>query len=148
MGVDILGRPRSSWPTGLEPVFTRKSSWAHHGSSLLMNPCRNNCNMKMWISSTSEDPWNMEDLHKFNPPKGRTGNEFLPLYLGSTYVLSSTVGFGLINLIPGVPLTAHVYQVINERFTPSSFFAIIFLSCFNTQALFLPTPCGSLILLL
>jgi hypothetical protein len=63
---------------GPKPAFPRKSSWAHHESRLSMNPCRNNYGMKAWISSTSEDPWNMKQLHNFIH-KDRTANEFLPL---------------------------------------------------------------------
>jgi hypothetical protein len=36
------------------------------------------------------------------------------------------VGSNLINLVPSVHRTTHVYQVIKEIFTPSSVFAVIF----------------------
>jgi hypothetical protein len=47
------GRPHSSWCTGLKLAFLRKSLWAPRESNLLMSLRRNNCDVKMWNSSTS-----------------------------------------------------------------------------------------------
>ena len=48
------GEPHSSWSTELKHAFPRKFTWAHHGSRLLTNPCRNSCGAMMWTSLMKE----------------------------------------------------------------------------------------------
>ena len=57
------GRPHSSWSTGLKHDFPRKFTWAHHGSRLLTNPCRNNCGVTMWTSLTNEGGEQQSEMH-------------------------------------------------------------------------------------
>ena len=57
------GRPHSSWSTGLKHAFPRKFTWAHHGSRLLTNPCRNNCGVTMWTSLTNEGGEQQSEMH-------------------------------------------------------------------------------------
>src|SRR6185437_2350204 len=57
------GRPHSSWSTGLKHAFPRKFTWAHHGSMLLTNPCRNNCGVTMWTSLTNEGREQQSEMH-------------------------------------------------------------------------------------
>src|SRR6185312_3202105 len=56
-------RPHSSWSTGLKHAFPRKFTWAHHGSRLLTNPCRNNCGVTMWTSLTNESGEQQSEMH-------------------------------------------------------------------------------------
>jgi hypothetical protein len=60
---ELPGRPRSSWSTGLKPVFPRKSLWACHVSSLSMNLCRNNYGVRTWTSSTNVDGERRSEMH-------------------------------------------------------------------------------------
>jgi hypothetical protein len=69
---ELPGRPRSSWSTGLKPVFPWKSLWARHGSSLSMNLCRNNCGMRMWTSSTNVDGERRSGMHGTTKRSGAT----------------------------------------------------------------------------
>ena len=57
------GRLHSSWSTGLKHAFHQKFTWAHHGSRLLTNPCRNNCGVTMWTSLTNEGGEQQSEMH-------------------------------------------------------------------------------------
>jgi hypothetical protein len=55
-------------------------------------------------------------------------------------VWSSSVGSDLINPVSGVHRTTHVYQVIKERFTPSSVLTVIFFPISIYKHYFFLTP--------
>jgi hypothetical protein len=56
-------RPRPSRSTGLKPAFPQKPLWAPHGSSILMNLCKNNCGVRTWTSSTSAGGKQRSEMH-------------------------------------------------------------------------------------
>jgi hypothetical protein len=58
-----LGKPLSSWSTGLKRAFPRRSPWALYESKLLMRTCRNSSVAKTWTSSTSEDGEQRSETH-------------------------------------------------------------------------------------
>ena len=57
------GRPHSFWSTGLKHAFPQKFTWAHHGSRLLTNSCRNNCGVTMWTSLMNEGGEQQSEMH-------------------------------------------------------------------------------------
>src|SRR6185295_19127371 len=57
------GRLHSSWSTGLKHAFPQKFTWAHHGSKLLMSPCRNSCGATMWTSLMNEGGEQQSEMH-------------------------------------------------------------------------------------
>jgi hypothetical protein len=69
---ELPGRPRSSWSTGLKPVFPRKSLWARRGSSLLMNLCRNSYGVRTWTSSTNVGGEQQSEMHGTTKRSGAT----------------------------------------------------------------------------
>jgi hypothetical protein len=60
---ELPGRPHSSWSTGPKLAFPWKSLWAPHGSSRLMNLCRNSYDVRTWTSSTSADGKRRSEMH-------------------------------------------------------------------------------------
>jgi hypothetical protein len=40
---------------GAKPAFPQKPYWTPHGSSLLMDPCRNDYSVRTWTPSSSAD---------------------------------------------------------------------------------------------
>jgi transposase InsO family protein len=58
-----LGRPLSSWSTGLKHAFPRRSPWARYGSKLSMRTCRSSNVAKTWTSSTSENGEQQSETH-------------------------------------------------------------------------------------